>query len=206
MQPAVFAAFERICAERHAGGAVLEIGAVPSDESLLCLPALAAAREKIGVDLARASRHRDFEIVRMDANTLDGFPDDRFDTVLCNAVLEHDPFFWRTLAAIRRVARPGALVAIGVPGFARRPPTRPRALLRRLRAAPVLGRLAAPRLDPLIASTPTLVVHEYPGDYYRFSADAVRDVFFAGMDDVEVRTVLVPPRIIGAGVMPASAR
>ncbi len=202
MHPAVFAEFDRVCAAHGAGGAVLEIGALPSDESLLCLAALAGASEKVGVDLVAAGRHRDFAIVRMNANTLEGFPDARFDTILCNAVLEHDPCFWRTLAAIRRVARPGALVAIGVPGFDRLAPAPWRTLLRRLRAAPLIGRRFAGPLDPLLAATPTLVPHEGPGDYYRFSPRAVREVFFAGMRDVEVRTLLSPPRVIGAGRMP----
>ena len=52
MHPRVFEEFERICRTRGAGGDVLEIGAVPSRESLLFLPALSGARSRIGVDLA----------------------------------------------------------------------------------------------------------------------------------------------------------
>ena len=45
-------------------------------------------------------------------------------------------------------------------------------------------------------------VFDFPGDYYRFSEQAVREVFFEGMKEVEIRTVLVPPRIIGTGIRP----
>ena len=112
MHPIVFATFDRVCRARRAGGAVLEIGAVPSPDSLLLLPALAGATERVGVSLDGPSRCGGFEIVRDDANDLAAFPDARFDTVLCNSVLEHDARFWRTLASIRRVARPGALVGV----------------------------------------------------------------------------------------------
>jgi hypothetical protein len=44
MHDSVFAEFDRICRTRGAGGDVLEIGAVASDDTLLCLPALRDAR------------------------------------------------------------------------------------------------------------------------------------------------------------------
>jgi len=200
VHPSVFAEFERVCRARRVGGAVLEIGAVPSPESLLCLPALAGATEKVGVSLDGPSRFADFEILRGNANDLVAFPDGRFDAVLCNSVLEHDPRFWRTLAEIRRVARPGAVVAIGVPGYAPVPPSR---ALRRLRS---LGRLPGLRgslgawCERQSVATPTLVVHEFPGDYYRFSEAAVREVFLEGLLDPDVRTVLTPPRFVGSAV------
>lgn len=200
MHPTVFEEFERVCRARRAGGAVLEIGAVPSPDSLLTLPALEGATEKLGVSLDGPSRYADFEIVRGNANDLAAFPDGRFDTVLCNSVLEHDPRFWLTLAEIRRVARPGGVVAIGVPGYA---PVRPSRWMRRLRA---LGRLPGLRsslgawAEGGLASTPTLVVHRFPSDYYRFTEAAVREVFLEGLRDPEVRTVLTPPRFVGSGV------
>ena len=199
MHERVYAEFDRICRERGAGGAVLEIGAVPSAESLLCLPALAGATEKVGVSLDGPSRHAGFEILRANANDLSRFPDARFDTVLCNSVLEHDPFFWRTLSEIRRVARPGALVAIGVPGYGPTRAARAPWLVRRLARVPFVGRSIRAFVDGHDASTPTLLVHDFPGDYYRFSEQAMREVFLAGLEDVEVRTVLVPPRFIGVG-------
>ena len=118
LHPASYAEFERICA-RSAGrvGDVLEVGAVPSDDSLLCLPALAGARSKIGVNLDGPHWYRDSEILQANANDLSTHPrfrDDVFDLVICNAVLEHDRCVWKTLAEIKRVTRLGGRIGIGV--------------------------------------------------------------------------------------------
>ncbi|MDX2167213.1 MAG: methyltransferase domain-containing protein [Deltaproteobacteria bacterium] len=194
MHPAVFQAFDRICRARGAGGAVLEIGATPTPDTLLCLPALAGAREKLGVNLDGPHQCAGFTIARGDARQLE-LPAARFDTILCNSVLEHDPHFWRTLAEMRRVARPGALLVIGVPAYGVPPRRR---LLRGLRRLPLLG----PRVESALASTPTLLPHQFPGDYYRFSAQAMREVLLEGLDAVEVDSILSPPRVIGSGVVP----
>jgi len=195
MHPVIFHAFDEICRVRRVGGAVLEIGATPDASTLLNLPALAGAAERVGVNLAAPARFGGFDILQADANDLALFPDRRFDTVLCNAVLEHDPFFWKTLAEIRRVTRPGGWVVIGTPGYAQLP------WENRLRR--FLGKWAwlSGRPDgwPMQHATLTLGVHNFPGDYYRFSEQAYRDVFFAGLAEVAIRTVLVPPRIIGVG-------
>lgn len=196
MHPAVFQAFEAICQSYSVHGDVLEIGATPDDSSLLNLPALAAAREKIGINKTGASRHKDFSILEADANAMTCFPDRRFDAVLCNAVLEHDPFFWKTLAEIRRVTKSGGLVAIGVPGY--------RQLPFENTVRNWLAKIPCSKRRPdgwaLQHSTLTLGVHNFPGDYYRFSEQAVGEVFFEGMKEVVIRTVLVPPRIIGVGL------
>lgn len=195
MHRKVFQEFERICAARGASGDVLEIGAVASQDSLLCLEALANVRSKIGIDLSGPSAFRDFRILGANANDMRCFPDASFDTVLSNSVLEHDPFFWRTLAEVRRVARPGALIAIGVPGFARLSFERVVSGMGRL---PIAGRL----FSSLSASTVALQLHHYPADYYRFSARAMEEVLLQHLQDTEVRTLMVPPRIIGVGRMP----
>ena len=195
MHPDVFEQFDQICRDRCVRGSVLEVGATPDDSSLLNLPALAGAGEKIGINKTGACRFRDFSILEADANAMTVFPDQRFDAVLCNAVLEHDPFFWRSLAEIRRVTRVGGLVVIGTPGYTQ---LRFEKKLRRW-----LGRIPRPFRPAggwaLQHSTLTLGVHNFPGDYYRFSDQAFREVFFEGMKDVVIRSVMVPPRIIGSG-------
>ncbi|MBP1686713.1 MAG: hypothetical protein H6Q33_2856 [Deltaproteobacteria bacterium] len=201
MHPRIYAELERICSRRGAGGAVLEIGAVPSEHSLLCLRCLSAAREKIGISLDGPSRYRDFEILRVNSNAMDCFPERHFDTILCASTLEHDPFFWKTLAELRRVAKPGALVVIGVPGYAE-DPARWRRVIRMPLHLPVIGSLMRRGLAQWLASTPTLVPHNCPGDYYRFSRQAVEQVICAAMDEVEIRTLMIPPRIIASGFMP----
>ena len=201
MHPRQYAEIERVCTARGAGGAVLEIGAVPSADSLLCMPCLAGAVEKIGVSLDGPYRYRDFEILKVDSNAMECFPDRRFDTVLCNSTLEHDLFFWKTVAEIRRVAKPGALVVIGVPGYAEAPAIWKR-IWRVPGRLPLVGSRVRRRLEPLLASTPTLAPHYRPGDYYRFGRPAVEQVLCAGLRAVEIRMLLLPPRFIGSGIMP----
>ncbi len=206
MFPRVYEEFERICARRGAGGAVLEIGAVPAETSLLCMTSLDRASEKVGINLDGPHRYRDFTILRGNANAMDCFGDERFDTILCNAVLEHDPFFWKTMAEIERVARPGALIVIGAPGYVRLPLEFLKKPLRLLPRVPLIGRVFAhPSLSWLFLGTVTVEVHDSPGDFYRFSAQAFREVIFAGMREVEVHSVVVPPIIIGSGIKRGAA-
>jgi len=202
MHGSVFAEFDRICRARGAGGDVLEVGAVASEESLLLLPALRDARSKVGVNRDGPSTYAGFEVLAVDANDMRCFPDASFDTVLTNSVLEHDRYFWKTLAEIERVARPGALIVIGVPGFEKLALERVASRLARL---PLVGTLVRSRAPAVLASTLTLQVHDFPADYYRFSPRAARDVFLERLEAPEVRTLLVPPRVIAAGVKPGRA-
>jgi hypothetical protein len=55
------------------------------------------------------------------------------------------------------------------------------------------------KLERVVGGIPTLWVHNFPGDYYRFSIQAFKDVIFEGMKDVKVYSILIPPRIIGIG-------
>lgn len=199
MHPDQFHAFDRICRERGAGGSVLEIGAVPSEDSLLCLASLAAAPRKVGINLDGPSTFRDFAILRADANDLGCFRDGEFDTVLCNAVLEHDLFFWKSLEEMRRVTRTGGLIVIGVPGFDRSPLAGWRARISRSSFARALF---PGRSTSLLASTPVLRAHDYPSDYYRFSPQAVAGLFMRGLKEVRVFSHMSPPRIIGSGIKP----
>ena len=197
MHPRIFAEFDAICRDRKAGGDVLEIGAMPAPDTLLALPSLSGARSKLGVNLSPAATFGGFAIVRANANDLREIAGQSFDTVLSNSVLEHDPLFWRTIAEIRRVARPGALIVLGVPGFTKLPIER---TFRRIARIPGLGSW----LDGLAASTLVLQRHPAPQDYYRFSPEAMRDVLLAGLERIEIRTPMMPPRVVGAGVVPAA--
>jgi SAM-dependent methyltransferase len=61
---------------------------------------------------------RRITIVRLDATAMP-FPDDTFDLVICNHVMEHVPA-WETLAQeLHRVAQPGGLVYIATPNIYR---------------------------------------------------------------------------------------
>jgi len=192
----VFEEFDAICRERNAGGDVLEIGTAAGQKSLLHLPALRDARTRIGVN-SEPVAIPGLTVLALNANHLEPFGDASFDTVLSNAVHEHDRYFWRSVAEIHRVTRPGGLIVIGVPGFAKLPVERHVARFARLPGVRSLLGEWGPGLE---VSTACLQIHKYPDDYYRFSPQAVRDVFLENLDDVEVRAVLAPPRIIGSGI------
>ncbi len=202
MHQRVYQEFERICAARPISGSVLEVGAIPNEGSLLCLKSLAGASEKIGLDYSGPFEFRDFKIVPGNANQMDCFPDNRFDVVLCNATLEHDKYFWKTFAEIKRVAKPGGFIVIGVPGFTRIKGGLHKSILSR---APLLNRLKYHQyLNVLFTGTVTFQIHNHPGDFYRFSAQAMREVILEGLDDIDVRTIMLPPRVIGTGIKPLS--
>lgn len=203
MHPEVFAAFERLCRRRGLGaGRVLEIGAVPSDDTLLCLPALAAATQKLGVNLAPPARFRDVEIRQGNANALPDLVDASFDLILSNATLEHDPRFWLTLVEMRRLLAPGGHLVIGVPGYDGPGPAggRWRRLRRRLARLP----FSRGRYRFLEGAALTLLFHGFPDDYYRFSPSAVSQVFLEGLEATEIERVMEPPRFIGCGRKPAA--
>lgn len=197
MHPRVFQEFERICSERKAGGSVLEVGAIPSEENLLCMRSLKEAHKKIGVNLDGPHTYKDFQILKVNANDMSCFEDNLFDTVLTNATLEHNRFFWKTLSEIKRVTRSGGLIVIGVPGFTKLRVEKTHRLIEKI---PLLGPLLSCHLDPLFASTLVLQIHNHPGDYYRFSPQAMQEVFFQDMKEVEVRSFIIPPRVIGCGM------
>ncbi|HEV2695023.1 MAG TPA: methyltransferase domain-containing protein [Verrucomicrobiae bacterium] len=197
MHPDIFQAFENLCRPLGLRGSVLEVGATPDASSLLNLPALAAVHEKIGLNLSRAGRFKDYSIIEGNANAMTCFPDNRFDAVLCNATLEHDPFFWKSIAEIRRVTKSGGAILIGTPGYGVIPFEKK---VRRLLGW--LPRPLRPALGGLNVSTLTLQVHNFPGDYYRFSEQTYRDVFFEGLQAVAIQSVMSPPRIIGFGRKP----
>jgi SAM-dependent methyltransferase len=155
----------------------LEVGGLMGDDSLLRFPELAAA-DRYCLNLRELPSEHGITAVKGNANDMRGlFASDWFDLVLCCSTLEHDKRFWRSVAEMRRVLRPGGLLIISVPGYIKDPETD-------------RGR-----------STLTYRVH-YSYDYYRFSEQAVRQVLFEGMERVRVRPLYTPPRIFGHGYKP----
>jgi len=196
MHPTIFAAFDEICRQHTATGPVLEIGATASADTLLMLPSLALVSERIGINLVAPGTIGGCQILQGGAHDLSQFESGHFATILCNSMLEHDPRFWLTLAEIRRVARASALIVIGVPGFAAAPVTRHRGLLNRLRRLPSPWRRA---MEIHLAGTSVLPPHHFPGDYYRFSEQACREILMEGLELLELRRLLDPPRFVAAG-------
>lgn len=197
MHPRIYQEFEQICSKRHISGSVLEVGAIPSKMSLLCMKSLESATEKVGINLDGPHDFKDFRIHKGNANFMDCFEDNRFDVVLCNAMLEHDKHFWKTIAEIKRVTKPGGLIVIGTPGYKYLKIEKVKSILRKI---PLIRHLSSNQyLNLFFSATITFQIHAAPGDYYRFSPQAFKEVFFEDIDDVEVRSVMLPPRIIGAG-------
>lgn len=198
MSPDVYQAFEEICSGESVRGPVLEVGTVPGPDSLLRMACLEGIEKKVGINMDDFSTSGPVEIIRGNGNDMHMFAAGSFKTVLSNSTLEHDPFFWKTVAEIHRVTAPGGLIVIGVPGYAGMGVdcfAPEKSLLGK-----VLRFFARKtRDDILLAGTVTLGEHFFPGDYYRFSEQAVREIFLGGLRDVRVRRVMNPPRFIGWG-------
>ena len=158
----------------------LEIGGLMGENSLLRFPELAGA-ERYCLNLVEMPSDGEITAVTGNANDMRGvFDDDHFDLVLCCATLEHDKRFWLTVGEMKRVLKPGGLLIISVPGYVED------------------GERDQGR------ATHTYRVH-YRFDYYRFSEQAVREVFFEGMRRVRVKPFMFPPRIFGHGYKPRAA-
>lgn len=137
-----------------AAGNVLEIGSYNVNGSVR--ECFADATSYVGVDMRAGpgvdvvakgnALHRE---VRQDI-----LGRDSFDCVLAYETLEHDPFFWETLANMRSMVDPAGS---GI----------------------------------MIVTTPTIrfPYHAHPRDYWRFTADAYRDVIFDGLHLLELDTV-----------------
>jgi SAM-dependent methyltransferase len=198
MSPEVYKAFQTILSTHQIHGPVLEVGAVAGPDCLLNLPAFKNVSKKIGVNLIDQNSTVDIEYVQINANDLSCFDNNYFQVVVCNSTLEHDPFFWKTLAEIKRVSMVGGLIVIGVPGYTgmglQHIFTQRNVFHWFLRVFSMMGVNKG-----LKASTLTLGEHHFPNDYYRFSEHAVNDILLEGTSDRCVHQVMSPPRFIGVG-------
>jgi SAM-dependent methyltransferase len=155
----------------------LEVGGLMGENSLLRFPELAGA-ERYCLNLYEMPSEDGITAVKGNGNNMrDVFRSNWFDLILCSATLEHDKRFWLSVKEMQRVLKPGGLMIISVPGYIEDPENDQ-------------GR-----------STVTYRVH-YKFDYYRFSEQAVRNVFFEGMERIRVQPFLTPPRIFGWGYKP----
>lgn len=197
MHPRIYKEFEEICSKIEIKGSVLEVGAMPNVKSLLNMKSLANASEKIGISLGNPRAFNDFRIIQGNANKMSCFSDESFDIVLCNAMLEHDKFFWKSISEIKRVTKPGGYIVLGTPGYTYYKIEKVKYLLNK---TPLINRLKGNQyLNLLFSSTLTFHIHNAPGDYYRFSPQTFKDVFFEDMEEVNISAIMIPPRIIGFG-------
>jgi SAM-dependent methyltransferase len=220
MDPKEFTVINDIFTRYHVIGHVLEIGATPDDTALLNMPSLHDACLKVGLDLGGPAKFNDFRIIRGNGNNMQMFADEAFDCVLCASVFEHDKYFWKTVSEIKRVTKPGGVIAMSAPGYGDsllfkllvrikglqigRNQTRSLWLFSSARRSGFKGTISrfVLCLYGIAASAPTLAIHNWPGDYYRFSVQAFREVLLEGLENIEIYQILNPPRIIGCGVKP----
>ncbi len=204
MHPQVLDTFRDLCRPLAISGRVLEIGVSTSHPALLDMPELKDALSRTGVGLEAGFEGATFTALQADAHDLSGFDSGAFQLVVSNAMLEHDPRFWLTLAEARRLTAPGGWMVFGAPSYGPMGSVPGRRLVGRLARWPLIGKRWRLRRDALAASSLTLGVHRYPEDYYRFSAAAMGEVILGGLVELEVRTILSPPRVIGRGRKPLS--
>jgi len=156
-------------------GNVLGIGSSAQPKDMLNLPYFkqeAKAFNLIGINICGAfGKYDNFEVFNVNAHNTP-FSNQYFDIILCNAMLEHDPEFWKTIKEVNRILRNGGLFIVNVPGYIN-------------------------LKTDTEESTLTYKVHGL--DYYRFSEMSVKDVIMFGMKDVVINSILIPPRIIGCG-------
>lgn len=210
MHPNVYLRFERLI-RRYSppGPRILELGAslFPKDALLSAFQRLSPEFVCTGVNLSVPNGTTlPYRMVEGNANSMPQFADSSYDAVLCNALFEHDRNFWKTLSEVRRILCSGGLFYVGVPGFPMQNNVLQRAFGRlprsRLKAVPGIARLAEAALLTSLASTRTLMFHAHPSDYYRFSEQAVREVFLEGLECLYLEYLLKPVRIIAVGRKP----
>ena len=189
MHPTIFREFERLVGELRPRGRILEIGAVPRPNTLLAIPSI-AEQDRVGINLIGGYEYGGFSILKGNANSMPMFLDASFDCVLSNATLEHDGWFWKTCAEIRRILKPGALAVIGVPGFT---------VEAGLQSLKIPSPWPVDEFRDWQASCLTFRYHGAPYDYYRFSENGVREAIFEGFRDISIKAVMMPPRLIGVG-------
>lgn len=195
MDPKIYEEYEKICKEKCRNKKnVLEIGSIPGEKSLLNMEVL-KNKYKVGINL-KSFKTYDFNLLKSNANNL-GIKDQTFDIVMCNAVLEHDKFFWKTISEIKRVTKSGGIIIIGVPGFVKKSESKSK-IVRVLKSQ--MKKILP--LDIIFHSTLTFKFHPSPGDYYRFSEDVIKEVFFSDLKKVQIKSISIPPRLLGYGIKP----
>ena len=98
---------------------MLEVGGVAGPKSLLTGPETAGA-DKFVLNIAEVKTQPGVTNVLANANEMP-FADASFDLVMSVSTLEHDKHFWLSLAEMKRVLRPGGVLAIAVPGYVKDP-------------------------------------------------------------------------------------
>lgn len=189
----IFCEFEKICDRFDMSGRILEIGAGGSPQTLLNMACVRKAKFKVGINLTPFNCYEDFKVIKGNANDMRKmFKDNTFDVVLCNAIFEHDKYFWKSLSEIRRVIKPGGVFVLGVPGFVEKPwkcAYVQKAFIKHIE-----------EISKIDWVTITMKVHSAPNDYYRFTPYAYKEILMEGFKNICCKPILFPPRLVGYGI------
>lgn len=131
----------------------------------------------------------DINFLNINWNNLNYFKNSYFDCIICNAVLEHDKYFWKTISEINRVLKKGWLLIIWVPTYWK------------FKFSKFFKKILFNTnnfiWDFLINWTITFKKHSFPWDYYRFTTETIKDVFFENYYDIKIKEIMFPSRWIG---------
>lgn len=177
MHPKVNETYQKLAEKYEMKGPFLEVGIGNRESAILSGPYFLGKPERFATNLSEMEvldeeGDRKIQFIRCNANNMkEVFADGQFGTVLSNAVIEHDKYFWRSLEEMKRVLAPGGLLAIGAPGYIPR------------------KRLKGDVLDDRFSrATVTADVHSRP-DYWRFSDMAFEEVLCEGLEVLEMCVV-----------------
>jgi len=161
-----------ILEENKIKGNVLGIGSSPQDKEVLNLPYFSKDPGKFnltGINISgKFGEHKNFKIIKCNAHNI-CFSDRYFDIIICNAMLEHDAEFWKTISEVNRVLRSDGLFIVSVPCYS---------------------------YCKTEVKDATLTYKVHGDDYYRFSDKSVKEVFLNGMKDVQSETVMIPLELL----------
>lgn len=184
----IYKKIEEILHQNNVSGKILEVGAMPSTESLLASKILDGC-DKVGINLIGSKSFADFKIIEGNANNMNMFKDETFDCVVCNAVLEHDKYFWKSISEMKRILKKNGLLIIGTPSYTN-------FWVHKITRFIVGKNFVSDFFENM---TFCFKIHDYPGDYYRYSEQTHKDVFLKGFKNVQIQTLMCPPRTISYG-------
>jgi SAM-dependent methyltransferase len=186
MMPQLLNHFQAMGEKYEMAGPYLEVGSAGGPRAILSGRYFKERPDRFAINLLDVQPGKDIAFRKGNANDMHAlFPDDKFRTVLSNAVLEHDRYFWRSIEEMKRVLAPGGILALGAPAFIPREQT----------GVSIAGLPAAAR------ATVTYDVHARP-DYWRFSRQAFQDVICEGLELLELRVIGKIPRLVAVARKP----
>jgi len=177
MHPKVNSTYQRLAEKYEMSGPFLEVGVGNREAAILSGSYFLGRPERFATNLSdkeilEEPEQASIQFIRCNSNDMRAvFAEGQFGTVLSNAVIEHDKYFWRSLDEMKRILAPGGILAIGAPAYV------PRTQLK--------DTLDETRLSK---ATITMDLHAMP-DYWRFSRMAFEEVICEGLELLELCVV-----------------